>query len=63
MLKIKQKLLKDYGNPRNNMAAKEFRADLAALIHAVREEAARVAENVADTAGVGKEIAATIRRK
>jgi len=40
-----------------------FLREVNALVKAVREDAAKVAGNVADTAGVGKEIAAAIRRK
>jgi hypothetical protein len=33
-----KKLLREYGDPHNNMAAKEFRRDLARLLREVREE-------------------------
>lgn len=41
MLKEVKKLMDDYGDPRNNMAAKEFRRDLNRVIRAVREECAK----------------------
>lgn len=39
-----EKLLREYGDPRNSMAAKEFRRDLSRLVREVREECAKVAE-------------------
>jgi hypothetical protein len=39
-----KKLLREYGDPHNNMAAKEFRRDLARLVREVREECAGAAE-------------------
>ena len=69
MLKVKQKLLKDYGDPMNNLSSKEFRADLNDLIKAVREDAAKTVETMCKEENdnvaciVCRDQAAAIRRK
>lgn len=70
-LKEYKKLMRDYGNPNNSMAAIEFKGDLDALVRAVREDCARVAirqqlrDQTPTSAGPcqAEKIAAAIRKR